>query len=176
MTNWEVLGHQSVQFLRKNLPTSPPPRQQMCKRHTQIPCSGKLSCGTQNVAETTAGEGNHMRLLLLTPHPKWSHTSITCSGRNPWWVSVGNTIQRHETAKWPDISCPSLCFSALTLPALHTVTEEVKVCCAWLQSNWLFRETIAAFQAAFMVRIEDSWWPQSFSVFACLKHNGCVMF
>lgn len=82
-----------------------PIRQQMHIRQTQIVCTGWLSGGTENVAETTAGEGNHLT------SPRWSHTSITCSWRNPWWVSVGNTRQRHETAKRPDISCLPLCLN-----------------------------------------------------------------
>lgn len=41
------------------------------------------------------------------PTPPWSHASITCSRRNPWWVSVGNTRQRHKGTRQPNEPQPS---------------------------------------------------------------------
>lgn len=57
---------------------------------------------------------------------------------------------------------------------MREVTREVKVCCARLQCDLLVWETMAKFQSAFMVRIEDSWRPQSPAVSVCIKHN-CSM-
>lgn len=100
-----------------------------------------------NVAETTAGERNHLT------SPRWSHTSITCSGRNPWWVSVGNTRQRHETAI--HFMPPTL--SRAFLQCHHHTQQDVKV--PWPQWNWLVRETIARIQVASVSRIGASWQP-----------------
>lgn len=87
-----------------------------------------------------------------------SHASITCSPRNPWWVSVGNTRQRHQTAEPCIVSCHSFCFW-VNYAAVHAVTQEVKVYSTLLQCRPLAQETMAKLQSAFMVRIEDSWRP-----------------
>lgn len=74
----------------RNLPAKPPLRKEVCIRtYPRLKHFGQAgqAAGAGNVAETTAGEGNHLRLLLLT-HPI-SCTCITCSERNPCWVSVG---------------------------------------------------------------------------------------
>lgn len=70
----------------------------------------------------------------------------------------------------------SLSASKVNYATTSTVTQEVKVCCTQLQRSLQVRETMAKFQSAFMVRIEDSWRPQSPAVSACVKHKCSVPF
>lgn len=110
--------------------------------------------------------------LPLSP-PFHSHsgggTSITCSGRNPWWASAGNTRQRQQTAVL-FLGCymnyATIQYTVAEEGVWHVATETLLL---------LGTADKQRSQSVVMVRAADSWRPQSPAVFACVKHDYLVI-
>lgn len=117
-----------------------------------------------------------MRLLLVTlplkPHFNHLLREESLMGFRGKYQTKASDSQTADHFM-PPILFPG-CY--VTYATVCTVTQEGKVCWAQLQCNLLVRETMAKFQSAFMVRIADSWRPQSPAVSACVKHNCSVAF
>lgn len=107
--------------------------------------------------------------------PLWGSTSITCSGRNPWWVSVGITRQKQQTVQRPTASWHPFHFQAVTwtMPLCIQSHSKVLRCAAreWRATYWSWEQWTSK---DLKVLLEDSWRPQSPAVFACVMRNYLV--